>query len=293
VEVGGVSRGREESVRALASGDSAGLLDAAGYRIAQGRWFTDADVAGKRNVAVINQTMARALDIADAALGVKVALHIETTPLVCEIVGVLKDAPNQGMRLPVQPAIHVPVTVFPFSPGQLVVRANGRAAGLVEPLWRTLGRALPNTRSIYVKTLDTLLESELGPHRFALALLGTFAIAGLALALIGLYAVMSYAVARRTYEVGIRLALGARGRQVVRLVATRGAVTVAIGIAAGTAGSAAAARLLASYLGPVSAHDPLTYSAVIAALALTAMAAILVPAARALRIDPAQALRHE
>jgi hypothetical protein len=120
VEVGGVSRGREESVRALASGDSAGLLDAAGYRIAQGRWFTDADVAGKRNVAVINQTMARALDIADAALGVKVALHIETTPLVCEIVGVLKDAPNQGMRLPVQPAIHVPVTVFPFSPGQLV-----------------------------------------------------------------------------------------------------------------------------------------------------------------------------
>jgi predicted permease len=293
VEVGGVSRGLQESVHALASGDSTGLLDAAGYRISQGRWLTEADVAGKQNVAVINETLARSLNIASAPLGAKVALHIGKEPILCEIVGVLKDAPNQGMRLPVQPAIHVPVTIFPIWPGQLVVRAHGRAAGLIDPLWRELERALPNTRFIYVKTLDSLLESELGAHRFALALLGTFAMAGLALALIGLYAVMSYAVARRSYEVGIRMALGARALQVVRLVATRGAVIVMIGIAAGTAGSAAATRALASYLGPISAHDPLSYGAVIAALALTALTAILVPAVRALRIDPARALRHE
>jgi ABC-type antimicrobial peptide transport system permease subunit len=193
----------------------------------------------------------------------------------------------------VQPAIHVPLTIFPISPGQLVVRAHGRAAVLVDPLWRELQRVLPNTRFIFVNTLDTFLESELGAHRFALALLGTFAMAGLALALIGLYAVMSYAVASRRYEIGIRMALGARALQVVRLVATRGAMVVAIGIAVGAAGSAAATRVLASYLGPISAHDPLSYSAVISALALTALAAILVPAVRALRIDPARALRHE
>lgn len=291
-EVRAVSHGAEKTTPVAASGDDAGLLDAAGYRLAQGRWLTDTDVAGKRKVAVINQALARTLEIAGAPLGTQLVLHIWNATIPCEVVGVLKDAPNQGMRLPVQPAIHLPTSAFPSPPGMLVVRANGRAAGLVEPLRRELARALPNTRFIWVQPLDTYVP-ELDTHRFALALLGTFAIAGLALALIGLYAVMGYAVARRRYELGIRLALGARGQQVVRLVATRGAVTVAIGIAAGTAGSAAAARLLASYLGPVSAHDPLTYSAVIAALALTAMAAILVPAARALRIDPAQALRHE
>ena len=294
-EVRAVSRGSEKTAPApaRASGDGIGLLDAAGYRIAQGRWLTDADVAGKRKVAVINQALARTIEIAGAPLGQQLALRIGEVTIPCEVVGVLKDAPNQGMRLPVQPAIHLPASVFPYPAEILVVRANGRAAGLVEPLRRELGRALPSTRFIYLKTLDTLLESDLGPHRFALALLGTFAIAGLALALIGLYAVMSYAVARRTYEVGIRMALGARGRQVIRLLATRGAVIVAIGIAAGTAGSAAAARVLASNLGPVSAHDPVSYGVVIATLALTALAAILVPAARALRIDPAQALRHE
>jgi putative ABC transport system permease protein len=110
---------------------------------------------------------------------------------------------------------------------------------------------------------------------------------------IGLYAVMSYAVERRSYEVGLRMALGARSLQVVRLVATRGALIVAIGIAVGTAGSSAATRVLASYLGTVSAHDPVSYGAVIAVLALTALAAMLVPVVRALRIDPARALRHE
>jgi ABC-type antimicrobial peptide transport system permease subunit len=288
-----VSRGTEQGVSVMASGDSTGLLDVAGYRILQGRWLTDADVAGNRNVAVINETLARRLDIANAPPGAAVALDIGTDPIRYEIVGVLKDAPNQGLRLPVEPAIHVPVTAFPFSPGQLVIRAQGRADGLIDQLWRELHRTLPNTRFIYLKTLDNLLEPELGAHRFALALLGTFATAGLALALIGLYAVMSYGVARRSYEIGIRMALGARAQQVVRLVATRGAVIVAIGIAAGAAGSAAATRVLASYLGPISARDPLSYGVVIATLALTALAAILVPATRALGIDPARALRHE
>jgi putative ABC transport system permease protein len=291
-EIHAVSHASEKTTPAMASGDDAGLLDAAGYRIAQGRWLTDTDVAGKRKVAVINQALARTLNIAGGPLGQQVTLHILKATIPCEVVGVLKDAPNQGMGLPVQPAIHLPTSVFPAPPGILVVRANGRVAGLVEPLRRKLGRALPNTRFIWVQSLDFYVP-ELGAHRFALALLGTFAIAGLVLTLIGLYAVMSYAVARRSYEVGIRMALGARALQVVRLVATRGALIVAIGIATGTAGSAAATRVLASYLGPVSAHDPLSYGAVIAVLALTALVAILVPVVRALRIDPARALRHE
>ncbi len=292
VEVGGVSRGLQQAVHAVASGDSEGMLDAAGYQILQGRWLTDADVAGTRDVAVINQTLSRALDLADSPLGATVALHWGKSPKVYEVVGVLKDAPNQGMRLPVQAAIHVPLTTFQAS-GQLVVRANGPIAGLAGSLRRELGRALPSARFIFFQPLDVFLAPELGAHRFALALLGAFAVAGLALALIGLYAVMSYAVARRNYEFGIRMALGARGPQVMRLVVARGAAIVAIGMAAGTAGSAMASRVLVSYLGSISVHDPLTYSGAIASLAVTALVAILIPAARAVRIDPAQALRHE
>ena len=292
VEVGGVSRGLQQAVRAVASGDSEGMLDAAGYRILQGRWLTDADMAGNRNVAVINQTLARALDLADSPLGATVALHWGKTPTVYEVVGVLQDTPNQGMRLPVQAAIHVPLTTFQAT-GQLVVRAHGSIAGLVGSLRQELGRALPSARYVFLQPLDVFVAPELGAHRFALALLGAFAVAGLALALIGLYAVMSYAVARRNYEFGIRMALGARGPQMMRLVVARGAAIVAIGMAAGTAGSVMASRVLVSYLGSISVRDPLTYGAAIASLAVTALVAILIPAARAVRIDPARALRHE
>jgi hypothetical protein len=172
-EIRAVSHGSEKTTPAMASGDDAGLLDAAGYRLAQGRWLTDTDVAGKRKVAVINQALARTLNIAGGPLGQQVELHIGNATISCEVVGVLKDAPNQGMRLPVQPAIHLPASAFPAPPGVLVVRANGRAAGLVEPLRRQLGRALPNTRFIWVQPLDSFVP-ELGAHRFALALLGTF-----------------------------------------------------------------------------------------------------------------------
>ncbi len=292
VEMSAVSYHPEQTTPAMASGDDASLLDAAGYRIARGRWLTDTDVAGKRKVAVINQALARMLGIAGAPLGQQVVLHMANAAISCEVVGVLEDAPNQGMRDPAQPAIHMPTSAFPSPPGNLVVRANSGAAALVEPLRRKLGEALPNARFIWVQPLDYYVP-ELGAHRFALALLGTFAMAGLALTLIGLYAVMSYAVARRSYEVGLRMALGARALQVVRLVAARGALIVAIGVAAGTAGSAAATRALVGYLGPVSAHDPLSYGAVIGVLAMTTLAASLVPVVRALRIDPARALRHE
>jgi ABC-type antimicrobial peptide transport system permease subunit len=195
------------------------------------------------------------------------------------------------MRAPVEPAIHVPLTAF--ASGQLVVRAYGPVAGLAGPVRRELAQALPGARLVFFEPLDTFLAPELGAHRFALALLGAFAAAGLALALIGLFGVMSYAVARRNYEFGIRLALGARGGQVIRLVAARGAAIVVIGMAVGTAGSAIASRVLVSYLGSISVHDPLTYGVALTALAVTALLAILIPAMRTLRIDPAQALRHE
>ena len=95
----------------------------------------DADVAGERKVAVIIQTLARTLDLADSALGATIALHVLKTPMLYEVVGVLKDAPNQGMRLPVQAAIHVPLTTF-LASGQLVVRTYGPAAGLAGALRR-------------------------------------------------------------------------------------------------------------------------------------------------------------
>jgi predicted permease len=293
-EVTTVARRNDKTVHVLATGDDVGVFDAAGYRLAQGQWITDSDVAGKRHIAVINETLARALDAAGTPLiGQQIELRVQGKVVEYELAGVLKDAPNVGLRLPIQPAIHVPVTAFPLPSRFLVVRAEGPADKLLETLRRELGRSVPGAQYAVVQPLDYFLELEIGAHRFAMALLGVFAAAGLALTLIGLYGVMSYAVAKRTYEVGIRMALGARARQVIGLVATRGAVIVAIGMAAGIAGSAAAWRVLGSFLGRTSLHDPVSYGAVIAGLAVTALAAILVPASRALRVDPAQALRHE
>jgi hypothetical protein len=135
-EIRAVSHGSEKTTPAMASGDDAGLLDAAGYRIAQGRWLTDTDVAGKRKVAVINQALARTLNIAGGPLGQQVALQVGNATIPCEVVGVLKDAPNQGMRLPVQPAIHLPASAFPAPPRILVVRANVKRAMSAGGRWQ-------------------------------------------------------------------------------------------------------------------------------------------------------------
>ncbi len=144
-----------------------------------------------------------------------------------------------------------------------------------------------------IMTLENALAESVAPRRFNLLLLGTFAASAVLLAVIGIYGVMSYAVTQRTREIGIRMALGARRGEIVRLVVGQGMAVALTGIAAGTAAALGLTRLIATLLFDVKPNDPLTFAAVVIALTATALLASWVPALKAARVDPLLALRYE
>jgi ABC-type antimicrobial peptide transport system permease subunit len=146
---------------------------------------------------------------------------------------------------------------------------------------------------INVRTMGSYFESSIGQQRFMLALMGVFALVALALAVIGLYGVIAYMVAQRTREIGIRVALGATGASIVRLVLGQGLMLAGIGVAVGLLGALALSRALTGLLYGVSAQDPMVYAGVSLLLLLVAAAASAVPAGRAAAVDPVTALRQE
>jgi len=162
------------------------------------------------------------------------------------------------------------------------------------PAVRAQVRAVDKDQPIEdLRTMDQLLADSIAPRRFHMLLLGVFAALGLALAAIGIYGVVSYSVVERTQEIGIRIALGARAPDVLRQALRQGIPPAMIGLAAGLVGAAALTRLLVSLLYGVTPTDPLTFAAVSALLAGVALLAAYLPARRATRVDPVQALRYE
>jgi len=175
----------------------------------------------------------------------------------------------------------------------LVVNAAGDPSALAGPIRVIVGRLDATAPLTRVATMGAIAGRHTAAPRFRARLLGGFAVVALLLSLVGLYGTLSYAVSRRTREMGIRLALGARRGDVVGLVVRQGMAVVAVGLALGLAAALAASRLVAGLLFEVAPTDPAVYAAVTAVLALAGLAACLVPARRASRVDPATALRVE
>jgi len=257
--------------------------------IRRGREFTDHDDARAPRTAMVNETFVRRFWPNQEAIGKHILLGRLATPI--EVVGVVGDVPNIGIASDVQPEIFVPWKQLPWATVQLILRTEGEpkpAVSAVRATVNALDRDQPVTR---VRTIAELFEASTAQPRFTAYLLGGLAGAALLLAMVGIYGVIAYTVTERTQEMGIRIALGAARGDILRMVVRQGLLTAGAGIAIGLAASFALTRLLGSLLYHVSVTDPVTFFATPLFFACIAVAASVVPALRASRVDPAITLR--
>ncbi len=270
---------------------SADYFATVGLEVRAGRTFDAGDDQDAPAVAVINEAAARLAFPDRNALGQRIAFWgIER-----RIVGVVANEKFHGVTAPAPIALYTPLAQLPSPSGNevLLARSSGGSEALAAPL-RDIVRDLDPELPVYgVEPLRRTLGRSIAGERFTMLLLGTFAAVAIVLALIGIHGVLAYLVARRTREMGIRLALGAERRSVLLLVARQGARLALAGLTLGLLGALAATRLLDSLLYGVTAADPATFAAVAAFVFAAAMLATFVPARRATRVAPLEALRHE
>jgi len=271
-----------------------------GIRMLQGRELTEQDAAGGLPVAVVNETFAKRylskVDPLTQRVVVEQLIPGVTKlgpPIEWQIVGVYHDVHNGGVRRDGFPEIDVPFWQSPWPTAGLAVRTLGDTAGLTKSIAavvQTMDSELPLDQ---VKTMDQLVHESLASDRFSTVLFASFAGLALLLAAIGIYGVMSFAVAQRTHEIGLRIALGAGPQQVLRLVLGEGMLLALIGLVVGLAGTYFVGRVMKTMLYQVNAIDPTAISAVAAVLLLSALLACYIPAKRATLVDPMVALRDE
>jgi putative ABC transport system permease protein len=261
----------------------------------RGRVFTERDNKDAPPVAVVNEAFARFFfpgpDPRGAVIGKRFSREREGQ--LAEIVGVVKDVKVFSLGETPQPYVYFPIFQNYSGDATLVARSAADPIALLTSLRREVN-ALDATLPVFeVKTMEEHLGFSLFPMRVAAAMSGSFGLLALLLAAIGIYGVMAYAVSQRTREIGIRIALGARKSDVLRLVARQGLTLVAIGLLIGLIAALLLTRLMESLLYDVSATDPLTFIVIASLLAFVALLAALVPARRATRVDPMIALRCE
>jgi putative ABC transport system permease protein len=280
---------------------SEGYFPTLGIRLLRGRTLSEVEVNGARKVAVINQTLAKKYFGDDDPLGQQIKINMLGTlpdspvsnPLF-EIIGVVADVKNQGIKDPPRPEMFIPYTVTGAFERGILVRTSGNPLLMLNSVRHEIWAVDRNVALTLTGSLIDYLKSfSYSEPRFSLILLGVFAGVGLVLVTIGVYSVIAYTVSRQTHEIGIRMALGARRSDVLMMVLQMGLRLVGSGTVAGLVLSIAASRVLTNQLWGVSAHDPLTLASVVAVVLVAGLAACYFPARRATRIDPMVALRHE
>jgi len=264
-----------------------------GIPLLRGRLFTQREGTDPANVVIINETLAREIFPGEDPVGRKLVIDMSDENKADEIVGVVGDVKHSTLDGRVRPMTYWPYPRYPFGFMTIVVRTEGNPAGLAAALRREV-RALDKDQPVAdLRTMEDLLAATVARPRFNAALLAGFAAMALILACVGIYSLMAYAVAQRTREIGVRMALGSRRRDVVRLVVGQGMTPVLWGAAAGVAAAWWLTRYMESLLYGVTATDARTFAAVPALLACAALLGCYIPARRAARIDPSAALRCE
>jgi putative ABC transport system permease protein len=271
-------------------------LRAMGMLLARGRDFTARDTDGAPRVVMINEWMARHLFPNEDPLGKRLRIGAPSAPLseapLCEIVGVVEDVRfDLGERS--GPVVYRPLAQHAFQSITLIVHTKGDPKAQIAAVRGAVQAIDDNLPAQDIKTLEETVSLQFWPARMLAGLLAVLGSAGLMLASIGVYGVMSYAVAQRTYEIGVRMALGAQSRDVLKLVVGQGMGLTLAGAAIGLALAAAATRYLSSLLYGVGATDPATFAGVASFLLCVALLACYLPARRATKVDPLAALRRD
>jgi putative ABC transport system permease protein len=258
-----------------------------------GRTFDSRDRVGAVSAIVVNREFARRYWPGGSALGKRIFTGFLGPDVPQEIVGIVGDARQLSLDTPAGPAMYFPVSQFPYPFLTFVVRTTGAdPTAVLSPMRRELKAIDPSLALHDVRTLRAVVDASLARQRFGMIVIGGFAAAALALAVVGLYGVVAYGVAQRTREIGVRMALGARPRDVLRLVVGEGVRVTAAGLIVGLAVALAATRLMRSLLYDVSATDVGIYAGVTFVTAAVAVLASYVPARRAARVEPTSALRE-
>ncbi|WP_237702473.1 ABC transporter permease [Opitutus terrae] len=258
----------------------------------EGRRFNPQDREGAPGVGIINESFARRLFPGENPLG-KVLLRGRDANVQIEIVGIVGDVKANGLNAPAPDQIFLPMRQLGRPGMSVMARVEGDADAL-QPILRTAVASVDKDQPIsFFQTMSTAVQQSLGVQRIVASLTSLFAAIALVLSAIGLYSVLAYTVAQRTGEIGIRMALGARPGQVVRLILQGGLKLVGLGLAVGLAAAAATARLIQSLLFAVEPFDPLIYLGVAGLFAVISMIACILPSIRAARIDPLIALRTD
>ena len=268
---------------------SPGYFETMGIEIVLGRPLDRQDSSGTSPVAAINEALARRLWPDSSPIGRRIRFENE----VREVVGVVRDERDFAVDTEPEPQVYVPYAQSWLVPRRLVIRTHGEPGAFIADVRQEL-RALDSRVAVEsLQPLATHVTASIAQPRFHALLLAIFGASGVLLASVGIAGTVAYAVSRRTREIGIRIALGARQRDIVRAVMVPSLVAVGVGLSAGLAATIVFGRLVRAFLYEVDAHDPLTLSVVIVLMAGIALAAAWFPARRAQRIDPLVALRTE
>jgi putative ABC transport system permease protein len=264
-----------------------------GIPVLRGREFTAQDDAHSGKVVIVNETMAREFWKGGDPFATRLAEAGPKGLTYYMVVGIVRDVRNLNLAKPARAELYYPAAQAPGWHVSLLVHAKQDPEKLVPAIRERIWSVDKDQPINNIQTMEATVAKSVAEPKFRTVLLGTFAALGMLLALIGIYGVVSYAVSMRTREIGVRVAMGAQRNDVLGLVIRHGLVIAGIGVAIGIAAAFALTRFLASLLYGVTTRDPWTFAIASVVLTAAALAACIVPATRATRVDPLVALRHE
>jgi putative ABC transport system permease protein len=274
-----------------------GYFQTMGIPLIKGRDFNQFDEQKSSPVIIVTETLARQYFPGEDPLGKRIHPGISTIEgqksVMREIVGVVGDVRNRGLNVEPRAAYYLPHTQVPFTQMIGVVKTTTDPKSIISAVTKEVAAMDKDVPLFAVKTMDEYLATSVAAPRFNTTLLSIFATVALVLTIVGLYGVMSYSVAQRTSEIGIRLALGAQTSDVLKMIVKQGITLVALGLSIGLLGALALMKVVAGLLFGVNTRDPLTFAVVALLLATIALLACLVPAWHATKVDPMEALRCE